>query len=295
MRRVAVTCARRTASAAKLLLKMLCGAAKLHYSLVTMRFSAALVAFAAVTLPISDASAQIVGTYRVRAGMGAQIRPDFPGADETEWAAYPHIAVAKGDEPFAFGAPDDSFDLRLISNGGFAAGPVAKIASGRRDSKVGAPVGDVSSTIEAGVFAQQRLSDSFRLRGEIRRGIGGHDGFIGNAGADYISRDGDQYVFSVGPRVIFSDSRYQRAYFGVTPEAALASGLPIYRPGGGLHALALVSGIDYAIGGGWGLFGFARYERLVGDARRSPIVREFGSPNQFSAGLGINRTFRIRL
>lgn len=260
-----------------------------------MRHFAFLMAIAAIVLPASQAIAQPEGSYRVRAGLGAQIRPDFPGADDTEWSVYPHIAIAKGDQPFAFGAPDDSFDLRLISSVGFAAGPVAKIASGRRDSKVGAPIGDVSTTIEAGAFVQQRLSESFRLRGEIRRGIGGHDGFVGNFGGDYISRDGDKYVFSIGPRVIFSDSRYQRAYFGVTPETALASGLPVYRPGGGLHALGVVSGIDYAIGGGWGLFGFARYDRLVGDARKSPIIRQFGSPNQFSAGLGINRTFTLRL
>ena len=259
-----------------------------------MRHLATLAAIAAIALPASEAIAQTDGSYRVRVGIGAQIQPDFPGADEMEWAPYPHIAIAKGDEPFASGAPDDSFDIRLISTGGFAAGPVAKIASGRRDSKVGAPVGDVPTTIEAGAFVQQRLGESFRLRGEVRKGIGGHDGLVGTIGGDYMTRDGDNFVFSVGPRLVFSNSRYQRAYWGVTPEAALASGLPVYRPGGGLHAIALVSGVDYALGGGWGLFGFARYERLVGDAKKSPIVRELGSPNQFSAGLGINRTFRIR-
>lgn len=282
-----------------MLLKMLFRAPKLHYrgenGGKTMRHFSFLMAIAAIALPASQALAQPEGSYRVRAGLGAQIIPDFPGSDDTEWALYPQLSVAKGDELFAAGAPDDSFDLRLISSGGFAAGPVAKITSGRRDSKVGAPVGDVSTTIEAGAFVQQTLGESFRLRGEVRKGIGGHDGFVGNAGGDFIARDGDKYVFSVGPRVIFSDSRYQRTYFGVTPEAALASGLPVYRPDGGIHALALVSGIDYAIGGGWGLFGYARYERLVGDAKKSPIVREFGSPNQFSAGLGINRTFNLRL
>jgi outer membrane protein len=43
----------------------------------------------------------------------------------------------------------------------------------------------------------------------------------------------------------------------------------------------------------WGLFGFARYERLVGDAAKSPIVREFGSRNQLSGGIGLNYTFTI--
>ena len=278
-----------------LLLKTLSGAANFDYSFAGMRAYAALLALAAIALPVSDACAQLSGTYRVRPGLGAQIRPEFPGADSTEWALYPSLSIAKGDAPFAFGAPDDSFDLALISRGGFAAGPVAKLGSNRPDSKVGAPVGDVPTTFEAGVFVQHTFGESVRLRGEVRKGIGGHDGIIGSIGADYILRDGDAYVISVGPRAIVSNSRYQRAYFGVSPEAALASGLPVYRPDGGLHALALVSGVNYAIGGGWGLFGYARFERLVGDARKSPIVREFGSPNQFSAGIGVNRTFIIRL
>jgi outer membrane protein len=41
------------------------------------------------------------------------------------------------------------------------------------------------------------------------------------------------------------------------------------------------------------LFGYARYERLVGDAARSPIIRALGSRNQLSGGVGLNYTFTI--
>jgi outer membrane protein len=90
-----------------------------------------------------------------------------------------------------------------------------------------------------------------------------------------------------------SSARYQRAYFGVSPAAALATGLPAYDPDGGIHALAAATGLQVSLGGPIGLFGYGRYERLVGDARRSPIVRELGSANQLSAGLGLNYTFRL--
>ncbi len=42
------------------------------------------------------------------------------------------------------------------------------------------------------------------------------------------------------------------------------------------------------------MFGFARYERLLGDAARSPIVRELGSRNQLSGGIGLSYTFTVR-
>ena len=96
-----------------------------------------------------------------------------------------------------------------------SAGPAANIECSRKNSDVGAPVGKVKTTIEAGAFAQYRWRDNFRLRGELLKGIGGHEGLVGALGADYILRDGDRYVFSIGPRLLFSDGRYQRAYFGV--------------------------------------------------------------------------------
>ena len=76
--------------------------------------------------------------------------------------------------------------------------------------------------------------------------------------------------------------------------ASAASGLPSYRPDGGLHAAGIASGISYQFSPRVGLFGFGRYERLVGDAADSPIVRELGSRNQLSGGLGLNYVFTVR-
>jgi outer membrane protein len=132
------------------------------------------------------------------------------------------------------------------------------------------------------------------LRAELRKGIGGHEGMVASIGGDYYWRDGDRYLFSIGPRLLLSDARYQRAWFGGSAEASVASGLPEYRPGGGLHAIAGTSGLTFQLNRDFGLFGFARYERLVGDAGRSPIVRELGSKSQVSGGLGLTYTFTIK-
>jgi outer membrane protein len=260
-----------------------------------MRLAIAAGALAATILPAAPALAQDgEPAWRIRPGIGAQIRPDFPGADSSEWLPYIKFSLAKGDKPFAFGAPDDTFGIALLSIGPLRAGPAASLQGGRKDSEVGAPLGKVKSTVEAGGFAELLLLDQFRLRADLRKGIGGHEGLVGSLGADQMWRDGDRYTVSVGPRLLYSDSRYQRAFFGVTPEAALASGLPAYRPDGGFHAIAAAAGLQYGLGGPLGLFGYARYERLIGDARKSPVVKELGSPNQMSAGLGISYTLTVR-
>ena len=253
-----------------------------------------LIACAALVPSWSAASAEEGEDLRVRVGLGAQVRPEFIGADKREVAPLWDLDIARGADEFRFEAPDDSFGIALISEGRFRAGPSANIEGSRKESDVGAPVGKVKTTIEAGVFAQYDVSDSTRVRGELRKGIGGHDGVVGSLGADQVWRDGDRYVFSIGPRVLFSSGGYQRAYFGVSPAAALASGLPAFDPDGGVHAVALASGLSYQFSPRFGMFGFGRYERLVGDAARSPIVRELGSRNQMSAGIGLSYTFTVK-
>ena len=260
-----------------------------------------LIASATLLFPCTGASAQDAQDsdagdgHRVRIGIGAQVRPRYIAADNSEVAPLFDIDVARGSNEFKFEGPDDSFGISVLSKDGFAIGPAANIASSRKESDVGAPVGKVKTTFEAGGFVQYYAGKSIRLRSELRKGLGGHDGLVGSLGADWISRDGDRYVFSVGPRVLFSDSRYQRAYFGVSPTVAVATGLPAFRPDGGIHSVALASGLSYQFTNRFGMFGFARYERLVGDAARSPIVREFGSRNQLSAGAGLSYTFDIGL
>jgi outer membrane protein len=253
-----------------------------------------LIAAVALLPAWSAASAQDNRDVRVRVGVGAELEPRFIGSDDTKLGPLFHVNIARGTNEFRFSAPDDSPGISVVSDGGFSFGPAVDLVAKRTNSDVGAPVGKVATTIEAGAFAQYEWDDSLRLRAELLKGLNGHKGLVGMVGADKIWRDGDRYVFSIGPRVLFSDGRYQRAYFGVTPTASLASGLPVYRPGSGVYGVALASGASFELNSRWGLFGFARYERLVGDAAKSPIVRRFGSRNQLSGGVGLNYTFTVR-
>jgi outer membrane protein len=251
-------------------------------------------ALLAISSPALAEDGQDKEDLRIRVGLGGQLKPKFIGSDETHVLPLIDLDLARGDNPFPFEAPDDSFGVRLFSKGGFSIGPAANIQGKRKESDVGAPVGKVKTTIEVGGFAEYELSDSFRLRADLRKGLGGHDGLVGSIGADYIRRDGDRYVFSIGPRALFSNARVQRAYFGVDTDAALASGLPTYQPDGGIYAVAAASGLSYQFNPQFGMFGYARYERLVGDAAKSPIIRELGSRNQLSGGLGLSYTFTVK-
>lgn len=232
--------------------------------------------------------------YRVRVGLGVRALPSFVGSDDRKFAPLWDVDLAKGDRQFQFEAPDDTAAFPVYSKGSLSFGPTANLEAKRKRSDVGGLLDKVPMTFEAGVYAQAQPVESIRVRADVRKGFGGHEGLVGGISLDKIWRDGDKYVFSVGPRLSFSDARYQQAFFGIDASASLASGLPAYRPGGGIHAVGVASGLSTQFNGRFGLFGFARYERLVGDAAKSPIVREYGSRNQLFAGLGLSYTFTIK-
>ena len=108
---------------------------------------------------------------------------------------------------------------------------------------------------------------------------------------DYVAREGDDWLFSIGPRVTLGDAKYHRAYFGVTPEAATTSGLPAYDPGGGVQSVGVTAGYHRMLGRNWGVAVYGRYDRLVGDAADSPVTRQLGSRSQPSAGVALSYTF----
>jgi outer membrane protein len=79
----------------------------------------------------------------------------------------------------------------------------------------------------------------------------------------------------------------------VTPAAAVASGLPAFQPRSGFYAAGVMAGLTYRLGRNWGLRSYVGYDRLINDAADSPIVRNFGSRDQFSGGAGLFLEFNV--
>ncbi|HEX8534210.1 MAG TPA: hypothetical protein VF662_08585, partial [Allosphingosinicella sp.] len=59
---------------------------------------------------------------RTRVGLGPQLVPSFPGSDKVSLRPFVDVSRAKGDTPFEFEAPDESFGFAIVKGGGFAFG-----------------------------------------------------------------------------------------------------------------------------------------------------------------------------
>ena len=246
---------------------------------------AALIGVAALALlAASPAAAQRTLTL----GLGAQVAPDYPGADSYGIGPMPLFDLRRPGEPITYESADDGAGFGILARDSVINfGPAFRFQGKRDEEDVGAAVGDVGFTVEVGGFVEVLPSRNFRIRAELRKGLGGHRALVGSLGADLILRDDQNYIFAVGPRVRWADDKYHDRYFGVTPAVAGATGLSALDPDGGVYAVGGIANFTRRLGRNWGLQAYAAYDRLVGDAADSPIVRSFSSRDQFSGGLGL--------
>ena len=228
---------------------------------------------------------------RTRLGFGPGFAPSYPGSDELQIYPVFDFERVDSDEPFEFEAPDESFGFDLVHTGGFSFGPIVNFEGSRTSEDVGTTLPKVGFSVEPGLFVQADFGQNFRLRSEVRKGVSGHDGWIATAGADVILRESDAWLFSLGPRVTWSDHSYHDAYFSIAPADAPAAGLAAFDAEGGIQANGATASASFMVSRHIGFQLFGKYDRLTGDAADSPIVLVYGSRDQFTFGGALTYTF----
>jgi MipA family protein len=245
-------------------------------------------ALLALSIAASPAAAQDPGGVGVTLGLGAEIAPDYFGASGMGPAPTAAFSVQKFVLPGGFGIGSES---ALPTDPGFGPRGAFRFVSSREAS--GNPelrgLDDIDYAVELGL-GLFRITERSRIYGEVRRGLGGHEGWVAEVGADAILRPTDRLVLTAGPRAHWGNDEFVGTYFGVTPAEAARSRYATYSPDGGLVSLGVELNARYDFQNGWGLHGTLGWRRLQDDAARSPITRE-GSADQFGARLIVTRSF----
>jgi outer membrane protein len=154
-------------------------------------------------------------------------------------------------------------------------------------------LGNIDAAFELGGRIAYQWS-MFRPWLAVRYGLGGHSGIVAETGLDLRFRPSAVTEFTIGPRASFATSEYMRTYFGVSPAESARSGLSAYNPGGGIKGAGVEVTSRYEFTDRWALVGMAYYERLIGDAAASPVVKA-GNENQITAKLGLSYKFGLKL
>ncbi len=243
----------------------------------------------AADAPVEYAEGEVPASVEYRdivfdLGIGGRIQPTFEGSSKYEVLPYPIFGLRFLRLPY-FGEVVTGRDTA------FSIYPSINFIGARNEDDAAYLRGldEVDFSFELGPGVSFRTGP-FRAFAEMRYGITGHNGFVGEGGIDYIFHPLDRLRISFGPRASVASTEYMDAYFGVSPAEAARSTLPAFDPDAGIKDVGLGSLWEYTYNEKVRFYMEGTYSRFVGDAADSPVI-EAGADNQFTLGIGVTYRF----
>jgi outer membrane protein len=219
--------------------------------------------------------------WRNQFGLGFIVNPKFVGSDEYNTRLIPYVDLryfdTKGTRVFANvpqGLGGYFYRSRDLASGRFlnVGGAIAPGFNVRDDSIEG--LDEIGISTEARLYVEAG-GRSWTATATLAQDVGsGHEGAYLDLGVARRGRLGDGSGFyAVGPVLRVGDTTYKDAFYGVTEEDSIETGLPQYSADGNLERLGLQGLVSLPIGRSkWRFTTLFRASRLLNDAADSPIV-----------------------
>lgn len=219
------------------------------------------------------------------AGAGLQLQPQFPSSRKYELQPYPLFALRFLRVPVLGEVVDGKPSLLSVY-------PSFNFIGRRDDGDANYLQGtrDVDRAVELGLGGaiEYRFLRAFA---EVRYGVTGHSGFVGEAGLDVTHTSlNNALTLRAGPRFSVASEDFMDTYFSV-PQGAV---LPAYQADAGFRDIGLAMTAEYAITEKVRVVGRAEYTHFVGDAADSPIV-DAGNQDELRVGVGLTYRFGFDL
>ena len=223
-------------------------------------------------IPLRPMFEDQIPDWQIEVGMAGVVQPLYPGAGKYRFEPGPDIDVRyKNDAFFSIG---EGLGVNLFSGKTYRVGASLGFDLGREaDSATRLRgTGDIGLAPVPKLFAEYVLFPMV-LRADVRRALGGVDGWIGDLSA-YMPVYGTKSFFVfVGPTVTLADDVANRHEFGISATQHLRSGLPRYDATGGLQSAGLGSSATWLITDHWIMDGGVSAQRLLDGAAHSPLVQ----------------------
>src|SRR5258708_29638580 len=224
-----------------------------------------------------------VPEWRIILGGGAEMQPIYEGSQR--YSALPSVVFDVRYKDIAFLSDGEGVGVNVLRGPTYRAGLAIAYDLGRNHHVQHrlAGLGNIDPAPEAKLFAEYFLPP-FVYTFDLRKGIGGHDGVIGDIGLYVpVPAAKDFYVYT-GPSVTFADGDYMQAYFGISPAQAARSPFPVFTAHGGLDRAGWGVTALYKYSERWWLEAEGAWEYMLADAASSPIVED---RSQFTAGINV--------
>lgn len=248
------------------------------------------------------------GDYAI-VGVGVLSAPTYEGSDKNRIIPAAGVSGEVGGIGFTLRGPSLSLDLLKDKPGqkvGLRFGPQVRLRS-MRTGKIGDPVvarlGELDNVIEAGVRVGVSFDEVLSKADGLSVGVsarwdvsGKGSGQVITPSATYLLPISRAQAFGFTASAQFTDGKYARYNYAISPEGSAASGLPIYDAKGGLQEISFgvatardLSG-DF-LDGGFAVGAGLMYSRLYGSAAKTPITSIRGDRDQWMFGGGVTYTF----
>lgn len=240
-------------------------------------------------VPCGNALADDARPWDLTLGAGVASMPQYSGATASHprlrlWADAEYRTRDLGTIALDSGSLTIDPELRwnVVDRPDAGFGPLLGYRFGRDDKDPGLTSGtdgssrlqglpEVASAVDAGVQGHV-LVFGVPVFAQLRTALSGSQGTLLNVGLYLPLPTDGALAFTVLPTVTWADARQMRALYGVSPEAAAASGFAAYSPGAGWENAALELAAEWSVSKSAHLIASFAWERLLGGAAASPIV-----------------------
>ena len=198
---------------------------------------------------------------------------------EYQWSNGFFAGVLNGVGYNASTQPDMAYGVRVTAD------------FGRKERRSDAlrGLGNIEPRPELGAFFNASPARGITLSSSLRYGSGNErKGLVVDLGAGWSTSLSPSMRVGSTLATSWANSDYMQEYFGIGPDQGVRSGYARFAPGQGFRDVRLGASLVYRVTPAWSLTGSVTYSALLGDARRSPIVREKGST---SAVLALGYSF----
>lgn len=244
----------------------------------------------------------------VTVGVGGAYVPDYEGSNDYRFI--PAAAIRGKISGISFSTRGTYLYVDAIPGNGkveFNAGPIVGLRLNTR-KHIDDPVVELlpkrKRALEGGAFAGVSMHgltnpyDTLGFRVDVLHDFGGaHRSTIVSPNAEFSTPLSRSTYASASVGAEFVSNKFADYYFSISPSDSVRTGgiLPVYNADGGMKnwkaGLLLNQSLSGNLLHGFSVFALGQYSRLVGDFKRSPIVAQRGSANQWTGALGVGYTW----